>query len=93
VQREDGTWLLDGLIPIPELKDRLALNGVPEEERGRYNTLSGMLMLLLGRLPQTADRCEWEDWVFEIVDIDGKRIDKVLALRKPAEATPLLPGA
>jgi putative hemolysin len=93
VQRDGGSWLLDGLIPIPELKDRLALNGVPEEERGRYNTLSGMLMLLLGRLPQTADRCEWEDWIFEIVDIDGKRIDKVLALRKPTEATPLLPGA
>lgn len=85
VQREDGSWLLDGLIPVPELKDRLSLHGVPEEERGRYNTLSGMLMLLLGRLPQTADRCDWEDWTFEIVDIDGKRIDKVLATRKPAE--------
>lgn len=86
VQREDGSWLLDGLIPVPELKDRLSLHGVPEEERGRYNTLSGMLMLLLGRLPQTADRCDWEDWTFEIVDIDGKRIDKVLASRKPSEA-------
>lgn len=85
VQREDGSWLLDGLIPVPELKDRLSLHGVPEEERGRYNTLSGMLMLLLGRLPQTADRCEWEEWIFEIVDIDGKRIDKVLATRKPSE--------
>lgn len=88
VQRDDGSWLLDGLIPIPELKDRLGLNGVPEEERGRYNTLSGMLMLLLGRLPQTSDRCEWEGWIFEIVDIDGKRIDKVLALGKPSEAGP-----
>ncbi|HEY0846295.1 MAG TPA: hemolysin family protein [Noviherbaspirillum sp.] len=85
VQREDGSWLLDGLIPVPELKDRLSLHGVPEEERGRYNTLSGMMMLLLGRLPQTADRCDWEDWTFEIVDIDGKRIDKVLAVRKPVE--------
>lgn len=83
VQREDGSWLLDGLIPVPELKDRLALQGVPEEERGRYNTLSGMVMLLLGRLPQTADQCEWEGWIFEIVDLDGKRIDKVLARRKP----------
>jgi putative hemolysin len=91
VQREDGSWLLDGLIPVPELKDRLGLAGVPEEERGRYNTLSGMLMLLLGRLPQTADRCEWENWIFEIVDLDGKRIDKVLATAKPVEpemATP-----
>lgn len=86
VQRDDGSWLLDGLIPVPELKDRLSLKGVPEEERGRYNTLSGMMMLLMGRLPQTSDRCEWEDWIFEIVDLDGKRIDKVLAVRKPPEA-------
>lgn len=83
VQREDGSWLLDGLIPVPELKDKLGLRGVPEEERGRYNTLSGMLMLLLGRLPQTTDRCDWENWCFEIVDLDGKRIDKVLATLKP----------
>jgi putative hemolysin len=89
VQREDGSWLLDGLIPVPELKDRLGLRGVPEEERGRYNTLSGMLMLLLGRLPQTTDICKWEDWTFEIVDLDGKRIDKVLATRKPIEAESL----
>lgn len=83
VQRDDGSWLLDGLIPVPELKDRLGLRQVPEEERGRYNTLSGMLMLLLGRVPQTTDRCEWEGWTFEIVDLDGKRIDKVLAVPVP----------
>lgn len=79
VEREDGSWLLDGLIPVPELKDCLDLKQVPEEDRGRYNTLSGMMMLLLGKLPQTGDRCEWEGWSFEIVDLDGKRIDKVLA--------------
>ncbi len=88
VQRDDGSWLLDGLIPIPELKDRLGLEAVPEEERGRYNTLSGMLMLLLGRLPGTGDRCDWEQWRFEIVDIDGKRIDKVLAMRLPSQEPP-----
>ncbi len=43
----------------------------------------GMLMLLLGRLPHTGDRVQWEDWKFEIVDLDGKRIDKVLASRVP----------
>ncbi|HCY62684.1 MAG TPA: hypothetical protein DHV59_07625 [Oxalobacteraceae bacterium] len=86
VQRDDGSLLLDGLIPIPELKDRLELALVPEEDRGRYNTLSGMLTLLLGKLPQTADSCEWENWKFEIVDIDGMRIDKVLATKLPAPA-------
>lgn len=82
VARDDGSWLLDGLIPIPELKDRLRMNAVPEEERGRYHTLSGMVMLLLGKIPQTGDCCEWENWSFEIVDLDGLRIDKVLATPK-----------
>lgn len=82
VARDDGSWLLDGLIPIPEFKDRLKMNAVPEEERGRYHTLSGMVMLLLGKIPQTGDRCEWENWTFEIVDLDGLRIDKVLAMPK-----------
>jgi putative hemolysin len=79
VRREDGSWLLDGLIPIPELKDRLEMRAVPDEERARYQALSGMLMLLLGRMPQTGDTVVWDTWRFEIVDMDGKRIDKVLA--------------
>jgi putative hemolysin len=78
VERDDGSWLLDGLIPVTEMKDRLDLKALPEEDRGRYNTLAGMIMLLLGRLPNTADRVEWEGWRFEVVDMDGKRIDKVL---------------
>jgi putative hemolysin len=77
-QRADGSWLMDGLIPIPELKDRLDLKEVPEEERGRYNTLAGMVMLLLGRLPTTGDSVEWAGWRFEVVDLDGKRVDKLL---------------
>jgi putative hemolysin len=79
VKRHDGSWLFDGLIPTPELKDRLALKDLPEEDRGRYNTLAGMIMLLLGRLPETTDSVEWEGWRFEVVDLDGKRVDKVLA--------------
>jgi putative hemolysin len=80
-QRADGSWLMDGLIPIPELKDRLGLKDVPEEERGRYNTLAGMVMLLLGRLPTTGDSVEWDGWRFEVVDLDGKRVDKLLVQR------------
>jgi putative hemolysin len=86
VQREDGSWLLDGHIPVPELKDRLALHSVPEEERGRYQTLSGMIMLLTGKLPAVADTVVWEEWKLEIVDMDGKIIDKVLASRIQATA-------
>jgi len=83
VQREDGSWLMDGLIPVPELKDRLDIKELPEEDRGRYNTLAGMIMLLLGRLPTTTDRVDWEGWRFEVVDLDGKRVDKVLVMRAP----------
>jgi putative hemolysin len=79
VQRPDGSWLLDGLIPIPELKDRLVLKSVPEEEKGRYHTLSGMMMWLIGSVPQTGETTVWQDWTFEVVDLDGHRIDKVLA--------------
>ena len=81
VQREDGSWLLDGLIPVPELKDRLNLKAVPEEQKGRYNTLSGMMMWLIGSVPRTCDVVEWEGWRLEVVDLDGNRVDKVLASR------------
>jgi len=83
IQRHDGSWLLDGLIPVPELKDRLNVATVPEEELGRYNTLSGMVMLLLGRIPRTGEYVDWANWRFEIVDMDGRRIDKVLAAALP----------
>jgi putative hemolysin len=86
VQREDGSWLVDGLIPVPELKDRLCMKALPDEDRGRYNTLAGMVMMLLGRLPQTADTVEWDGWRFEVVDMDGKRIDKLLASPLPEDA-------
>lgn len=93
VQREDGSWLLDGHIPVPELKDRLDLDAVPEEERGRYHTLSGMVMLLTGKLPKVTDTVQWEGWRFEVVDMDGKTIDKVLASPLPNVAIAESQGA
>lgn len=93
VQREDGSWLLDGLIPLPELKDRLELKTAPEEDKGRYHTLSGMIMWLLGRLPRTGDVTVWEHWRLEVVDLDGKRIDKILASRIPEESVDNIPAA
>jgi magnesium and cobalt exporter, CNNM family len=86
VMRDDGSWLLDGLMPIPELKDRLGLKALPEEER--YHTLSGLLMMLLGRMPQTGDKTDWDGWRLEIVDMDGKRIDKVLAAAIKSDTPP-----
>ncbi len=82
VQREDGSWLLDGLMPMAELKSRLEIRELPDEEKGRYNTLAGLLMSVSGKLPQTGARIGCEGWIFEVVDLDGKRIDKVLAARE-----------
>ena len=88
VQRDDGSWLLDGLIPIPELNDRLGLAESPEGERAGFQTLSGLVMWLLGRVPQTGDVATWHGWRLEVVDMDGKRIDKILAthIAAPPEA-------
>lgn len=82
---------MDGAIPIPELKDRLELRFVPEEDKGRYHTLGGMVLLLLGQIPNTGDCVEWEGWNFEVVDMDGKRIDKVLAQPLANAPVPLPP--
>lgn len=77
-------------MPVPELKDLPQLKSVPEEQR--YHTLSGMLMMLLGRLPQTADHSDWEGWRFEVMDMDGKRVDKVLARRLLGSLAPKAPA-
>ncbi len=84
--RGDGTWLLDGLMPVAELKARLDIRELPEEERGRYNTVAGLLMAVSGHLPKVGERIECGSWTFEVVDLDGKRIDKVLALPGTTQA-------
>ena len=81
-QREDGSWLLDGLMPASELKTRLDLADLPGEDKGRYNTLAGLLLFVLGRLPQIGEKVRLDHWEFEVVDLDGRRIDKVLAVRR-----------
>ncbi len=84
-QRDDGSWLLDGLMPVAELKARLEIRELPEEGRGRYNTVAGLLMAVSGHLPAVGERIACGDWNFEVVDLDGKRIDKVLATRGAEE--------
>lgn len=78
-KRDDGSWLLDGLMPVDELKNQLDIKGLPGEERGLYNTLAGLLMYETGQLPRIGTRITIGDWLYEVVDLDGKRIDKVLA--------------
>ncbi|MES2946381.1 MAG: hemolysin family protein [Pseudomonadota bacterium] len=83
-QRDDGSWLIDGVMPVSELKARLDIRELPEENRGRYNTVAGLLQSVSGRLLKTGDKVECAGWRFEVVDLDGKRIDKVLVTQSAA---------
>lgn len=84
-RREDGSWVLDGLMPVNELKARLDIRQLPDDDRGLYNTLAGLLMSVSGRLPVNGERIECAGWVFEVMGLDGKRIDKVLAVHTQAD--------
>ena len=84
VQREDGSWLLDGLLSIDELKDVLNIEApLPEEDRIGYQTLGGFIMSQLGAIPSSGQRVKWGEYQFEIMDMDGRRVDKVLVSREP----------
>jgi len=85
VQRHDGSLLLDGLMASDELKARLDLPDLPRE--GTYHTVAGLMLALLQRVPKEGDRIAWAGWRFEIVDMDGRRVDKVLAVKEEAEAS------
>jgi putative hemolysin len=85
VPREDGSWLIDGLMPISELKARLEIRDLPDEDRGRYNTVAGLLLAESGHLPVEGEKINSAGWVFEVLDMDGKRIDKVLVQRENTE--------
>ena len=75
----DGAWLLEGLMPINEMKARLDIDDLPHEDKGRYNTLAGLLLAEAGRLPNIGDVIECAGWAFEVIEMEGRRIDKVLA--------------
>jgi putative hemolysin len=81
VRREDGSWLMDGLLAVDEFKEALGLPSLPEEETGAYETVGGFVLTHLGRVPAIGDHFEWGGWRFEVVDMDGRRIDRVLAAR------------
>jgi len=81
VARADGSWLVDGAAPIDEVANEIGLDELPEGESGAYHTLGGFVMARLGRIPRTADTCEWGGMRFEVMDMDGRRIDKVLVSR------------
>ncbi len=84
VQRSDGSWLVDGSVPIEELKALLHVERLPREGTGTYQTVAGFVMDRLGKIPSTGEQFVWEENRFEVVDMDGNRIDKVLVVPHPA---------
>lgn len=84
VAREDGSWLIDGMVEIERIKELFDLDELPEEREGHFNTVGGFVMLHFGRVPKTADRFEFAGLQLEVVDMDGNRVDKVLISRIPA---------
>jgi putative hemolysin len=78
VRREDGSWLLDGALSVHEFKEILGLRKLPGEDRGEYHTLGGFIMFTLGRIPSVADHFEHGGLRFEVLDMDRRRVDKVL---------------
>jgi putative hemolysin len=78
VQRHDGSWLLDGMMSVDEFKEIFQLEDLPGEKRDAYQTLGGFVFTRMGRIPAVTDSFEWNGLAFEVVDMDGKRIDKVL---------------
>ncbi len=83
-QRQDGSWLLDGLLPIDDFKEIFKVDKLPHETE--YESLSGFVMMSLGRVPQAADHFEWNGLRFEIMDMDGRRVDKVLVTTLPSRS-------
>lgn len=83
VQRDDGSWLFEGDTSIHEFKDCLLIDEVPDQDKGRYHTVSGLILLLLGKMPVSGDSVILDGWKLEVVDMDGRRIDKILATRTP----------
>jgi putative hemolysin len=85
IRRPDGSWLLDGLLHIDELKEILEIDELPEENEGFYQTLGGFVIHQLGSIPTAGEWFEWKQFRFEVVDMDARRVDKVLAAVKPVE--------
>ncbi|HUL07525.1 MAG TPA: hemolysin family protein [Candidatus Acidoferrum sp.] len=82
-QRADGSWLVDGMLPIDQLKDAVGMARLPDEEEATYQTVAGLVMDQLRRIPKAADWFDIDDYRFEVVDMDGRRIDKVMVSRRP----------
>lgn len=78
VQRKDGTWLVDGMLPVDELKEQFNIEFHPNEEKGMFRTLGGFCMRKIGSIPKVGDTFIWQKIKFKIVKMDGRRVEKVV---------------
>lgn len=83
-QRDENSWYIDGLYSIDDFKERFDIEKLPNEEKDHYQTMGGFLTSYFGYIPKVAETCTWENFTFEIADMDRARIDKILVTRKPA---------
>ena len=83
VEREDGSWLVEGMYPVDEFQDTFDLKELPDGDEAAYQTLGGMIMTMLGRVPDAGNRVKWGGYQLEVVDMDGRRVDKVLVTKLP----------
>jgi putative hemolysin len=89
VRREDGSWIVDGMLPIDEVRDLTGLAEIPGSESGDFHTLGGFLMARVNRIPSVGDRVDVDGYGFEVVTMDGRRVDRVVITPpKRAEAPP-----
>jgi len=82
-QREDGSWLVDGMLPVEEFFELFEIEELPRDQRGNYHTVGGFVVTNLGRIPVATDAFEWRGLRFEVMDMDGTRVDKVLVVKVP----------
>ena len=83
IQREDGSWLIDGMYSIEEFQELFDIEELPEDSEGYYQTVGGFVMAFLGQIPEPGAHFEWKGVLVEVVDMDGRRVDKVIATRLP----------
>jgi len=84
--REDGSWLVDGAMPAHELKARLGIDELPDEDKERYNTVAGLMLAVSGELLSVGQSVEIAGWRFEVLEVEGRRIEQVLLRRLPETA-------
>jgi putative hemolysin len=80
VQREDGSWLLDGMLPVEDFFELFGLEELSAENKGSYHTMGGFVITHLGKIPTAAEHFEWNGLRVEVVDMDGNRVDKILVM-------------